>query len=179
MDSCKEQLGKQDETLMRKLAEAGPSHSKYRRMMIVYADILAPLTWWKQFDTYRIGVEKNSTSTMHSITNRMLSGEDFDRDGMTEQGLNWLNFQIDFLNGSIAHYLDTHDPEKKKAIWTDIINLLPESYLQLRTVMMSYEALAAMYRDRKDHKLGNWHVFCDWIRQLPDHELITLEEEAE
>lgn len=165
--------GEKDKELMYKLADAGnynPSHSKFRRMMIVYVDVTAPLYWWKEYDTYKIGTVANSCSTMHSITNKPFEKEDFSfenvPDKIVERYLNDLNI----LRGM---YLISTNPRVKKVFWYQIIQLLPESYMQKRTLMLSYEVLHKIYVDRKDHKLEEWHTFCDWIKSLPNSDLIV------
>lgn len=165
--------GPKDHELMLKLAKAGnsnPSHSKFRRMMVVYTDVTAPLYWWKEYDTYKIGTVANSCSTMHSITNKPFEKEDFSfekvPDKIVERYLNDLNI----LRGM---YLISTNPRVKKIYWYQIIQLLPESYMQKRTLMLSYEVLHKIYVDRNDHKLAEWHVFCDWIKSLPNSDLIV------
>lgn len=165
--------GPKDHELMLKLAHAGnsnPSHSKFRRMMVVYTDVTAPFYWWKEYDTYKIGTVANSCSTMHSITNKPFEKEDFSfenvPDKIVERYLNDLNI----LRGM---YLISTNPRVKKVYWYQIIQLLPESYMQKRTLMLSYEVLHKIYVDRKDHKLEEWHTFCDWIKSLPNSDLIV------
>lgn len=165
--------GPKDHELMLKLAHAGnsnPSHSKFRRMMVVYTDVTAPFYWWKEYDTYCVGTVKNSCSTMHSITNKPFEKEDFSfekvPDKIVERYLNDLNI----LRGM---YLISTNPRVKKIFWYQIIQLLPESYMQKRTLMLSYEVLHKVYVDRKDHKLEEWHTFCDWIKSLPNSDLIV------
>lgn len=165
--------GPKDHELMLKLAHAGnsnPSHSKFRRMMVVYTDVTAPFYWWKEYDTYCVGTVKNSCSTMHSITNKPFEKEDFSfekvPDKIVERYLNDLNI----LRGM---YLISTNPRVKKVYWYQIIQLLPESYMQKRTLMLSYEVLHKIYVDRKDHTLEEWHTFCDWIESLPNSDLIV------
>ena len=165
--------GPKDHELILKLAHAGnsnPSHSKFRRMMVVYTDVTAPFYWWKEYDTYCVGTVKNSCSTMHSITNKPFEKEDFSfekvPDKIVERYLNDLNI----LRGM---YLISTNPRVKKTFWYQIIQLLPESYMQKRTLMLSYEVLHKVYVDRKDHKLEEWHTFCDWIKSLPNSDLIV------
>lgn len=177
-------LGVKDAKLAHDLAKGGPVHAKYRRMINVYADIVAPLYWWKEFDTYRVGVEKNSCSTMHTITNRPFSFEDFstdhlgvwksvkDTDGVERAYCygDWpeiMDRVIVSLNKARAQYMAEVDPVIKKQYWWQIIQLLPSSYNQRRTVMMSYEALSHMYTDRRLHKLNEWRKFCEWVTELP------------
>lgn len=176
-------IGKNDYALMEKLAKAGTSHSKYRRMMVVYLDITAPLYWWKEFDTYKVGTVANSCSTMHKIHSKEFTLGDFscehletiarfDEDGEMHKPYMVLKAVIDCLNACRDAYLQT----KNKTDWWQMIQLLPSSYNQRRTVMLNYEVLAGIYPKRKDHKLDEWHDFCDWIKNLPYSELITLEE---
>lgn len=186
-------LGEADKNLARGLANGGPVHAKYRRMIMVWADITAPLYWWKEFDTYRMGVEKNSCSTMHTITQKEFEMDDFSMEhlgvvtGTTNSGIvtmdstcgEALERLIDDLNYARKKYLETTDPTFKKVWWWQIIQLLPSSYNQKRTVMMSYEAIAHMYRDRRNHKLDEWREFCQCIEGLPYFaEMIDYGEDA-
>lgn len=151
-------LGPNDLKLMHKLYKAGGSERKFMRMIQVWCDISAPLTWWKQFDTYKVGTTANSTSTMHSITNKEFTMDDF----CTEPS-DHLVSTIDFLNEKRLEYIEANDKHKgigRDIIWREIIDNLPESYIQLRTVNMSYEAIAHMINDRKNHKLTEWRYFC-------------------
>lgn len=169
------QLGENDKDLMKRLADGGPVHAKYRRMIAVYADITAPLYWWKEADTYRAGVEKNSCSTMHKIAAKKFTPEDFSYENLFNEpengyfGRNAFSSLIDELNKARNLYLSTKD----KKYWYQMIQILPSSYNQKRTVMMNYEVLTNIYHSRKDHKLDEWHDFCDWIKSLPYSELIT------
>lgn len=169
------QLGENDKDLMKRLADGGPVHAKYRRMIAVYADITAPLYWWKEADTYRAGVEKNSCSTMHKIAAKKFTLEDFSYENLFNEpengyfGRNAFSSLIDELNKARNLYLSTKD----KKYWYQMIQILPSSYNQKRTVMMNYEVLTNIYHSRKDHKLDEWHDFCDWIKSLPYSELIT------
>lgn len=160
-------LGYNDSTLMNQLVKAGPSHRKFMRMIIVYMDICAPLYWWKEFDTYKVGTVSNSCSTMHKITSKKFVREDFSTDMLTD--FNCLDNIIDYLNKNRDLYLKTMD----KKYWWQIIQTLPSSYNQKRTVMLSYEALHKMYNERKSHKLYEWISFCKKIRELPNSWLIT------
>lgn len=189
------EIGPNDHKLMMNLAKAGSVDAKYRRMIVVYADITAPLYWWKEFDTYKIGTVANSCSTMHKIAAKKFTLEDFSCEHLlcveTYDGDEYdipcvsyaerlirfsptgvLNVVIDMLNKCRETYLETKD----KAYWWQMIQLLPSSYNQRRTVMLNYEVLAGIYPKRKDHKLDEWHDFCDWIKSLPYSEIITLEE---
>lgn len=162
-------VGKNDEELMRKLAKAGSSHAKYRRMMVVYVDITAPLYWFKEFDTYKIGTVSNSCSTMHKIHARDLTLEDFSCEHLTEYSQMVLEDLIYAMNVARHKYVDTGDKNE----WWQMIQLLPTSFNQKRTVMLNYEVLVGMYRDRKNHKLDEWREFCKWIERLPLSEVIT------
>lgn len=176
-------VGKNDKTLMNSLATAGTDHSKFSRMLTVWCDITAPLYWWKEFDTYRMGVEKNSSSTMHTIHMREFTLDDFSHEhliGDEDLALyygEWfpptevLNLIIKHLNGARKDYLETKD----KKYWWQMIQLLPSSYNQLRTVQMSYQALSNMYKARHSHRLDEWHTFCDWVETLPYFKEIYLE----
>ena len=169
-------IGPNDFDLMRRLAAGGPVHAKYRRMITVYVDITAPLYFWKEADTYRMGVEKNSCSTMHKIHAKEFTLEDFSYEHLIDAGLNSLKRTIEDLNSCREGYLDENikqNPEWRKEVWWQMIQLLPNSYNQKRTVMMNYEVLTNIYHSRKDHKLDEWHDFCDWIKTLPYSELIT------
>ena len=179
-------IGPNDYELMMKLRNAGTDHRKFMRMIVVYVDITAPLYWWKEFDTYKVGTVANSCSTMHKIADKEFTLEDFscehlyaedDIDGMyysttAEEeftSTDVLKVVIEALNNYRKMYLSTKD----KKDWWQMIQLLPSSYNQKRTVMLNYEVLANIYKSRKNHKLDEWHVFCDWIESLPYSELIT------
>lgn len=183
-------LGEADLDLMQRLSNAGTEHRKYMRMMPVYVRITAPLYWWKEADTYKIGTVANSCSTMHKIAEKEFTLEDFScehlmSDYSMEDELIYSNpndiftskyilqFTIDVLNHYRAKYLETKD----KKYWWQMIQLLPSSYNQTRNVMMYYEVLANIYRQRKGHKLDEWREFCKWIETLPYSELITGKEE--
>lgn len=164
-------MGKADHELMMKLAAAGSDHAKFRRMIVVYADVMAPLYWWKEYDTYKVGTTANSCSTMHKLTAKEFTIEDFsfeDCDRWTKDVV--CSCVINALNMNRLKYLETKDKE----LWRQMVQLLPSSYNQRRTVMLNYEVLANIYRARKDHKLDEWHTFCDWIRELPYSEIITV-----
>lgn len=156
-------IGENDLSLMRNLSNAGSSHRKFMRMIPVYCDITAPLYWWKEMDTYRMGVEKNSCSTMHKIHAKPFTLADFSNDMLTPDSLGALQATIDFLNEQRERYLETND----KQDWYQLIQLLPSSYNQMRTMMFSYEALHKIYHERRNHKLNEWHTFCDWIETMP------------
>lgn len=179
-------IGENDSDLMHRLGNAGTEHRKYLRMMIAWVDITAPLYWWKEFDTYKVGTVANSCSTMHKIHAKEFTLDDFSHDHLIHCGEGPLHYVIDslnywrdmYLNGGLDDNADgtyTVFEPKDKTVWEQMIQLLPSSYNQKRTVMVSYEALANMYRQRKNHKLKEWHVFCDWIKTLPCSEYITGE----
>ena len=179
------QIGPNDLDLMKRLRNAGTDHRKFMRMITVYVDLTAPLYWWKEFDTYKVGTVANSCSTMHKIAAKEFTLEDFSHDHLitpeTAPGeYDWtgeyydvpivcLNYVIDTLNIYRKKYLETKD----KKYWWQMIQLLPSSYNQRRTVMLNYEVLANIYKSRRNHKLDEWHTFCDWIEELPYSELIT------
>lgn len=166
-------LGSNDEKLLRNLANAGPDHGKYLRMIQVYCDITAPLYWYKEMDTYRMGVEKNSCSTMHKIHSKKFEVSDFSHEHLSLLGLNMLKYVVDKLEANRLMYLENHD----KRSWWQLIQLLPSSYNQRRTYMFSYAALRSIYHARKNHKLDEWHDFCRWVESLPyASELITNQE---
>ena len=169
-------LGSNDLDLMTRLRNAGTDHRKFMRMIVVYCDITAPLYWWKEFDTYKVGTVANSCSTMHKITAKEFALEDFSHEHLIVAGLNSLKRTIDDLNSAREGYLDERikqNPEWRKEVWWQMIQLLPSSYNQKRTVMLNYEVLANIYKSRRNHKLDEWHTFCDWIEELPYSELIT------
>ena len=172
---------KNDLDLMTRLRNAGTDHRKFMRMIVVYLDITAPLYWWKEFDTYRVGVEKNSCSTMHKIHEKEFTFDDFSHEKLINSACMEIQEQhirispiqalattIECLNSYRDLYLQTKD----KKYWWQMIQLLPSSYNQRRTVMLNYEVLANIYKSRRNHKLDEWHTFCDWIERLPYSELI-------
>lgn len=181
-------IGPNDHALMMKLVNGGPVHAKYRRMITVYVDITAPLYWWKEFDTYKVGTVANSCSTMHKIHDKEFELEDFSCEHLTGGSINLLKDIICELNKYRRFYnrydgLDdknfTNGPITcKKDLWWQMIQLLPTSYNQKRTVMLNYEVLANIYEWRKNHKLDEWVEFCKWIEDLPYSELITGGREA-
>lgn len=164
-------IGDNDMELMKKLAFAGTAHSKYRRMITVYADITAPLYWWKEFDTYKVGTVSNSCSTMHKIHSKEFTLDDFSVEHLYTNNLEAFGTIISALNEAREIYLKT----KEKEDWWQMIQLLPSSYNQKRTIMLNYEVLANQYKYRKNHKLDEWREYCDWIETLPYvKELIIL-----
>lgn len=178
-------LGDNDHSLMQRLSNAGTEHRKYMRMMPVYVRITAPLYWWKEFDTYKIGTVANSCSTMHKIAEKEFTLEDFSCEHLISGSIETLNDTIDSLNEFREWYLKydhmNEDCKKlfnkeitcKKDIWWQMIQLLPSPYNQTRNVMLNYEVLANIYRQRKNHKLDEWREFCKWIASLPYSELIV------
>ena len=163
-------LGENDLSLAARLAKAGSDHRKYLRQIIVSMDITAPLYWWKEFDTYKVGTVANSTSTMHKIQAKEFSREDFSCDRMSEDCLKVLDSVIAFLETERGRFNETKD----KDAWHNMIQLLPSSYNQMRTVTLNYEVLINIYYARKNHKLAEWHVLCDAIRALPYAEQLIL-----
>ena len=159
-------VGENDKALARKLVDAGPSHRKFMRQIFVSMDIKAPLYWWKEFDTYKVGTTANSCSTMHTITNKEFTIDDFSHDKMLLGVRRALEDIVWHLNTLRTKYLDEENPDIKKKYWYSIIQLLPSSYNQLRTVTMSYENLRNMYEQRKNHKLDEWRDFCNTIEKL-------------
>lgn len=174
-------VGENDHDLMSRLANGGPVHAKYRRMMVVYLDITAPLYWWKEFDTYKVGTVANSCSTMHKIHSKEFTEDDFSWEHLEEvpepSGVaqTIIDHTLTVLNYFRRRYLETKD----KRFWWGMIQALPSSYNQRRTVMLSYEVLVNIYRWRRDHKLDEWHTFCDWIESLPYSDIITGEVQNE
>ena len=164
-------IGKNDMDLMRRLAAGGPVHAKYRRMITVYVDITAPLYWWKEFDTYKVGTVANSCSTMHKIADKEFTLEDFSCEHLSEPSLKNLRSVIKCMNDYREEFLK----DKDKHNWWQMIQLLPSSYNQRRTVMLNYEVLANIYRSRINHKLDEWRDFCEWIKTLPYSEIIIGE----
>ncbi len=180
-------VGHNDYDLMKRLASAGRSDRKYLRMIAVYLDITAPLYWWKEFDTYKIGTVANSCSTMHKIADKRFEREDFSIEHLENcDEHHWMVCMdniISALNVAREKYLETKTKPMKeeakraplmKTYWWQMIQLLPSSYNQRRTVMLNYEVLANIYHSRRHHKLDEWHIFCDWIEELPYSELIVV-----
>ena len=187
-------IGKNDLDLMNRLRNSGTDHRKFMRMITVYLDITAPLYWWKEFDTYKVGAVANSCSTMHKIADKEFTLDDFSCEHLNDElhhrdwiesaivdeditsshkvwmtPLDILRSTIEILNAYRKSYLETKD----KQDWWQMIQLLPSSYNQRRTIMLNYEVLTNIYKSRRNHKLDEWHTFCDWIEDLPYSELIT------
>ena len=156
-------VGKNDVDLMQRLAKAGTDHRKFMRMITVYVDILAPLYWWKEFDTYKVGTVANSCSTMHKIAAKEFTLEDFSHEHLSTVNEVVLDITINALNNERLDYLNTKDPHH----WWQMIQLLPSSYNQRRTIMLNYEVLANIYKSRCKHKLDEWRTLCRWIESLP------------
>ena len=165
------EIGQNDLDLMKRLRRSGSDHRKFMRMITVYLDITAPLYWWKEFSTYKVGTVANSCSTMHKIHAKEFTLDDFSHEHLVMETYKCLEYTIKMLNGYREIYLQTKD----KKYWWQLIQLLPSSHNQKRTIMLNYEVLANMYKSRRNHKLDEWHEFCDWIEELPYSELITGE----
>ena len=166
-------VGENDLDLMKRLCKAGTDHRKFMRMIVVYCDITAPLYWWKEFDTYKVGTVSNSCSTMHKIHNKDFALDDFSHEHLDTLGLDtMIQYILPFLN--INRNLFIEESDKKR--WWQMIQMLPSSYNQKRTVMLNYEVLANIYKSRKNHKLDEWRDLCQWIEGLPYSEIITGEE---
>lgn len=163
-------LGPNDLDLAKRLARAGSDHRKYMRQIFVSMDITAPLYWWKEYDTYKIATVANSTSTMHKIQAKEFTESDFSTDHLTPDAREAFLKYIDIIEQYRLKYLETKD----KAYWYDMIQMLPESYNQMRTCSLNYETLTNIYYARKDHKLMEWHTLCDFIKTLPYAEDIIL-----
>ena len=184
-------IGPNDKKLMSTLRNAGTDHRKFMRMITVYLDITAPLYWWKEFDTYKVGTVANSCSTMHKIAAKEFTLEDFNCEHLCDDELELLKEIIARLNMNRIVFIAKDDKrvdrysvmtdecyaKYKKKLWWQMIQLLPSSYNQKRTVMLNYEVLANIYKSRRHHKLDEWHTLCDWIESLPYSELITSKEE--
>lgn len=178
------ELGSNDRSLMERLVKAGTDHRKFMRMIVVYVDIIAPLYWWKEYDTYKVGTVANSCSTMHKIHAKEFTLDDFSHEHLFDDedvelfgrelpyAGTVLQYVVDLLNDARDDYLKTND----KKYWWQMIQLLPSSYNQRRTLMLNYEVLANIYRSRRNHKLDEWHTFCDWVKSLPESHLITGKE---
>lgn len=172
-------VGPNDHKLMMSLAYGGPVHAKYRRMIVVYLDITAPLYWWKEYDTYKVGSVANSCSTMHKIAEKEFTFDDFSCEHLTSrmgesfESMDLMGIVISHLEANRKLYLAANDSDEAKRYWWQMIQLLPSSYNQKRTVMLNYEVLHNIYISRKAHKLDEWRDFCKWIESLPYSELIT------
>ena len=168
-------LGPNDLDLAVRLRKAGSDHHKFLRQIFVSVDITAPLYWWKEYDTYKVSTVANSTSTMHKIHSKPFSMNDFSTDHLTADSLAFMETVVERLEQVRLKYMET----KSKEDWYDLIQLLPSSYNQMRTCSFNYETLVNIYYARKNHKLAEWHEFCDWIETLPyGKELIICREET-
>ena len=176
-------IGDNDYDLMTRLRNAGTDHRKFMRMITVYVDITAPLYWWKEFDTYKVGTVANSCSTMHKIHSKEFTLEDFSTEHLCKSNIEVLEdliLELEYWRNKFVNYdeyckvvPEFREMYSKKDCWWQMIQLLPSSYNQRRTVMLNYEVLANIYKSRRNHKLDEWHVFCEWIENLPYAELIT------
>ena len=160
-------IGKNDLALMEKLSKAGTDHAKFLRFITVTADITAPLYWWKEFDTYKVGTVANSCSTMHKIADKAFTIDDFSHEHLNHTSMKILKDIIDRLNVCRRVYNDVKGSKGDKEVWWQMIQLLPSSYNQKRTVLLNYQVLKNMYHARKKHKLDEWHNFCRWCETLP------------
>ena len=172
-EGVQHKIGDNDLALMKKLAKVGSDHRKFMRMIVVHVDVTAPLYWWKEFDTYKVGTVANSCSTMHKLHERPLTLKDFSHEYLDFEAKDVLMCVISSLNALREYYCDFNN----KNDWYQMIQLLPSSYNQKRTVMMNYEVLRNVYKSRRNHKLDEWHQLCDWIETLPYSGLITGGEE--
>lgn len=178
-------IGDNDLDLMKRLRNAGTDHRKFMRMITVYVDITAPLYWWKEFDTYKVGTVANSCSTMHKIHAKEFTLEDFSTEHLCKSNIEVLEdlvLELEYWRDKFVNYdeyckvvPEFREMYSKKDCWWQLIQLLPSSYNQRRTVMLNYEVLANIYKSRRNHKLDEWHVFCEWIENLPYSELIIGE----
>lgn len=166
-------FGPNDLDLAKRLCKSGSDHRKFVRQIFVSVDITAPIYWWKEYDTYKVGTVANSTSTMHKIHSKPFELNDFSVDHLTDDGLAFMNKTIDFLEETRLKFVETKD----KSYWYTLIQMLPESYNQMRTCTFSYENLCSMYHSRKNHKLAEWHEFCDWAESLPYFKDLFIAEE--
>ena len=176
-------IGESDYDRMTRLRNAGTDHRKFMRMITVYVDITAPLYWWKEFDTYKVGTVANSCSTMHKIHSKEFTLEDFSTEHLCKSNIEVLEdliLELEYWRNKFVNYdeyckvvPEFREMYSKKDCWWQMIQLLPSSYNQRRTVMLNYEVLANIYKSRRNHKLDEWHVFCEWIENLPYAELIT------
>ncbi|MBR5152139.1 MAG: hypothetical protein IKW60_01225 [Clostridia bacterium] len=165
-------LGENDLSLAKRLCKAGSDHRKFIRQILVSVDITAPMYWWKEFDTYKVATVANSTSTMHKIHSKPFELDDFSHDHLSKDAEEALLAFIKVLEQKRLSFVETKD----KADWYDIIQLLPSSYNQTRTVTMNYENLLNMYFARRNHKLTEWHTYCDWIMRLPYTQELFLQD---
>lgn len=168
-------FGENDLSLAKRLCAAGTDHRKFVRMIMVSVDVTAPMYWWKEYDTYKIATVANSTSTMHKIAAKPFELEDFSVDHMNEEGIKAMEKLIETLENLRLRYIETKDKE----LWYTIIQLLPSSYNQMRTCTLNYETLCNIYYARRNHKLDEWHTYCDWIKELPYFTELFIENKTE
>jgi hypothetical protein len=168
-------FGENDLSLAKRLCKAGTDHRKFVRMIMVSVDVTAPMYWWKEYDTYKVSTVANSTSTMHKITSKPFELSDFSVDHMNDEGIKAMESLIATLEDLRLRYLETQDKE----LWYTIIQLLPSSYNQMRTCTLNYETLCNIYYARRNHKLAEWHTYCDWIKELPYFEELFIQEKSE
>lgn len=166
-------FGENDLSLAKRLCRAGSDHRKFVRMIMVSVDVTAPLYWWKEYDTYKVSTVANSTSTMHKIASKPFELSDFSVDHMNREGIVAMEQVIAVLESLRLRYLETNDKE----LWYTMIQLLPSSYNQMRTCTLNYETLCNIYHARKNHKLAEWHTYCDWIEELPYFKDLFLSED--
>lgn len=166
-------FGENDLSLAKRLCKAGTDHRKFVRMIFVTVDVTAPMYWWKEYDTYKVGTVANSTSTMHKITSKPFELSDFSVDHMNEEGIRAMQALIETLEDLRLRYIETKDKE----LWYTIIQLLPSSYNQMRTCTLNYENLCNIYYARRNHKLQEWHTYCDWIVDLPYFKEFFIQED--
>ena len=166
-------LGPNDLDLAARLCRSGSDHRKFIRQIFVSVDITAPLYWWKEFDTYKVGTVANSTSTMHKIHSKKFELSDFSCDHLSKTALEAFTAYMEFMELKRKHFVETKD----KADWYDIIQMLPSNYNQKRTITMNYENLLNMYYARRNHKLDEWHAYCDWILSLPYTKELFIKDE--
>ena len=165
-------FGDNDIDLAKRLRKAGSDHRKFMRQILVSCDITAPMYWWKEYDTYKVATVANSTSTIHKSHSKPFDIEDFSHDHLTEESLRAMNNMIEYLESIRLKYVETKD----KKYWYDLIQLLPSSYNQMRTCTFNYETLVNIYFSRRNHKLDEWHTFCEWIETLPYAKEIIIAE---
>ena len=168
-------FGENDLSLAKRLCSAGTDHRKFVRMIFVSVDVTAPMYWWKEYDTYKVGTVANSTSTMHKITSKPFELSDFSVDHMNEEGIAAMEKLIETLEDLRLRYIETKD----KALWYTIIQLQTSSNNQMRTSTINYENLCSIYYARRNHKLAEWHTYCDWIKELPYFSELFLQEEKD
>lgn len=173
-NTCSYYIGSNDLALARRLVKAGSDHRKFLRQFLVSVDITAPLYWWKEFDTYKVGTVANSCSTMHKIQAKEFTRDDFSCEKMSEEGLKVLDLVIAFMESERLKFIETKD----KTHWHNMIQILPTSYNQMRTVSLNYEVLLNIHRSRRHHKLDEWHIVCEWIEKLPYFKEMCLDGEC-